>query len=410
MANRYFVLFGGNKLNKGVIDKIKGLFQEIKIIVFDWNKNPYIVGDIHYEIDVKDYQKILETLIFFHRDDEYIGGYTSIDLAVHSLNELNKYFNKCFIPDLGIMSTSSKKNMVKIWKDNNLLNRTSIHVSEADYTENLFQTFRGYDIIIKPNIGSSSRGISILEGNNSKEEFFAALNFAKFNSVDATLIIEEFVRGQEFTVEMLGDNYGNVGVYGISVKYHTNNTYKNKIAVKLHYNSSIYNNEFYNNLAEIARECYRSLHLKNCFGHLEIILKQDGSFTPIEIGARSSGFIASHLVDIVSEKNYLQEYLMIINGGAIENKFFCSHNSSMYFFYDIPPGISKKTENIMNYLPKSIFSLYNERNNLFSQNNFNLIHNDMERYGYEILSGHKEDLTIDTVDSAEVQFIRSFLR
>ena len=90
-------------------------------------------------------------------------------------------------------------------------------------------------------------------------------------------------------------------MYAISVKYHSKNALNNRVATKLRWNSNVYSNEIYEKIADIGKRCYKSIGLKNSFGHLEIIMREDGSFSPVEIGARSSGYICSHLVSAAAE-------------------------------------------------------------------------------------------------------------
>ena len=51
-----------------------------------------------------------------------------------------------------------------------------------------------------------------------------------------------------------------------------------------------------------------------------------------EMGARSSGFICSHLVDASSGRDYLKDYVHVLQGGSVPNRFYRSGNASMYFF------------------------------------------------------------------------------
>ena len=140
---------------------------------------------------------------------------------------------------------------------------------------------------------------------------------AKNESFDKKVIVEEFVEGREFTCDMLGDADGNVSVYAISVKYHTVNTCNNKIAIKLHYNSDYYPNEVYRKIAETGKKCYKTLGFKSSLGHLEILMKEDGTLSPVEIGARSSGYITNPLVSLASGHDYFGDYLNVIRQAIV---------------------------------------------------------------------------------------------
>lgn len=401
----YGVLLGGNCLNRGIIDRYKE--YGLKCIVIDWNESPALLGDLHLQIDVKDYISICQQLDNLKINDVKIC-YTSIDLATKTLNQINKKFNHLHTDEFFLNNSIEKNKMNKIWQEKNLFNRYSELFSSFDENK-ILNLQKKYKLIVKPNIASSSRGITVIDSNNINIK--DAYNTASKISLDNNVLIEEFIEGTEYTVEMIGDNFGNVSVYGISKKYHTKNTTNNKIAIKLHYNSPDTPELLHQNIAAFGIECYRSLGLKNSLGHLEMIVKKDGSFTPVEIGARSSGFIASHLVDIVSERNFLDDYISVINGSKIKNGLIMKKNfSSMYYFYDIPKNsISIKTTNLMKYISNDIQSIYNDRQKLIAGVRFQEINNDNERFGYEILKGKKSKLTIDEVLKAERNFLKDFV-
>lgn len=409
MINKFAVLLGGNILNTGVYEKFKK--QNLFVIVVDWNEYPSIVGDMHLRMDVKDFKAIIDELSKMNLNSaNFVIAYTSIDLAVISVNYINKYFNKFYTPIEIIKNVESKEMMKMNWETANLFNRVSYTLSNIKDIDRILNTFNSDNILLKPSISSSSNGLSIVDKNN-KKQIIDSFNIAKEISLDNKVMVEEFVEGTEYTVELLGDNFGNVSVYGISKKYHTKNAGSNKIAIKLHYNPNDVSESNLNQIAQFGIKCYKSLGLKNCFGHLEVIQKNNNEIVPIEIGARSSGFIASTLVDIVSGHDYIHDYISIINGGQVENnKFYKSNFSSMYYFYDIPVNkVGLKTTNLMEYIDKNIISLYSNRKLLKEKNTFELINNDNARVGYEILSGDKSKLTINNVLSAENQFLKTFI-
>lgn len=297
--------------------------------------------------------------------------------------------------------------MTRIWNDAGLLNRYSRLIETMD--SDVFLQSQVYKLIVKPNISSSSRGITILDKGADKEAVINAIEKAKKESFDKKVVVEEFVEGREFTCDMLGDSFGNVSVYAISVKYHTKNTNNNKIAVKLHYNSNVYPDETYRRIAETGKKCYKSLGFSSSFGHLEILLKSDGTLSPVEIGARSSGFITNPLVSLASGQDYFGDYLKVINGGRIEaTDHINGPISSMYFFYDLPNGSSViKPCTLMDFLPEGIVSEYYNRSKILQYGyQFKDITNDNERIGYEVIHGEREMMSIHRIESAEQAFIK----
>lgn len=399
------LLLGGNRLNKGVVDK----FQKngYKVIVVDWNDQPDLIGDKHLCIDVKDSDSIMAELNRSGDLDKIVFCYSSIDQAVPSVARINKAIGLHTISDEAIQNATSKSAMTGKWKMCGLLGRVS--QSFKDCSSDVETICADMTTIIKPDDSASSRGITVVGKGDIKQLKHAFIK-AKCESNSGSVIVEEFVAGTEYTVEMLGDSYGNVAVYGISKKQHTHNTINNKIAVKLHYNCLPFKKQ--EKIAAFAIKCYKSLGFTSSLGHLEVLEKSDGTFSPIEIGARSSGFIASDLVDIVSGRDYLSDLLEIQRGGKTSEGLLKQTDlSAVYFFYDFPPNHSViKEKNILDYMDSSIKSRYYDRSKIINGCHFAEIMNDNERIGYEILEGPKQTLTDMYVMRAEICMMQDILK
>lgn len=399
------IILGGNKLNLGVYYKLKKIGMD-KVIIIDWNENPYLKGDLHLKIDVKNSKETINKLKELNILESIKVVYTSIDLATKTAKNIHDLLG-LKTPSLNSLeNTLSKRKMQKIWSEKGLSNK-KVFTENTDMKE-ILDFNKENRIIIKPDQSSSSRGISIIEKKSKMNYIINAIEKAKKESFNEKFIIEEFIEGQEYTVEMLGDNYGNVEIFGISKKYHTRNNTKNRIATKLHYNSQDLkiNNYFINTVINL----YKSLGLKNSFGHLEIIEKKNGDIVPIEIGARSSGFIASDLLDVFNYKSYLKEYINVLNNKSVFNGYSKKKDiSSMFYFYDFPNKICKKIDNIKNYLNVNIKSLYSNTDSMILGKKFEVINNDNERHGFEILYGKKNILTIEHIESAEKNLIKNVI-
>ena len=403
---KVFAILGGNKLLKGICDKLQS--YGYYVVVVDWNEKPAVIGDLHIREDVKDPETILR--IFKERGYNIDGAISCIDLAAPSVSAINKAYGLKSMPEK-YNKVLSKEQMASDWKAAGIFNRISER-SDSFNMEEVVELNKKYRIIIKPDVAASSRGITTLEKNSTKEQIVEAMNKAKDASFNKLCLIEEYVVGREFTVDMLGDDYGNVVVYGISVKYHTPYAGKNRCAVKLHWNSNIYPDEVYRAIAQRGRECYQAIGLKNSFGHLEIILKEDGTLTPIEIGARTSGFIGSHLVSAASERDYLHDYIDMLHGKNIGNEDHINGTqSAMWYKYNIPAGCTcvRKTS-IADYLDSRITVMYNDHGGLQVGETYGPIIDDntCDKEGYEMLSGPKEVLTYENIRKSEQEFLKTF--
>lgn len=397
------VILGGNTLHKG-FEEIRRKLDIDSIIVIDWNKHPPFFGDLHFQCDIKDTEAILKLPIDFRK----VGFvYTSADVAVLTQCKLHKSMGLLTPDESSVFNALIKGRSTDCWRKAGILGKESNVISSKD--EILIDG--NLDYIIKPNCSSGSRGITILRKNRlTKDDIISAYNKAALASSDGHVIVEEFCHGTEYTIEMLGDNYGNVSVFGISKKYHTPYNQDNKIATKLHYCPNDVSDSELQRIATFGQSCYRAVGLKNSMGHLEVIICGDGRIVPIEIGARSTGFVATHLLDAINHDCMLKTYSEVIRGSNVQDGIvFDLDKSSMYYFYDIRPGIGKHETNLTEYLPKGIKTLAWDREALKCGNEFRVIAADHERFGYEILSGSRNILTINNIIKAEEKFNDRFI-
>ena len=405
--NKYFVILGGNMLLQGVHDKLKE--YGYNVIVVDWNDNPAVKGDLHLQIDVKDSDRVIEALK--NTGFKIDGCVTCIDLAVPTQNRINKWCGNYVMPDK-FLQVLTKEEMRKCWEKAGLFNRISKTDDELSI-ERIYEISRKYKLVIKPNIAASSRGITILEKGQEIDTLLKALQLAKDCSFDKHCLIEEFIEAEEFTVDMLGDAYGNVCVYGSSIAYQSPNAKDNHIGTKYHYNSTKYTKEVWDKIAAFGIACYKATGLNTSFGHLEIFMKKDGSLMPVEMGARSSGFICSHLVSAASGHDFLGDFIRVLHGGKIESgHYLCGDTSSMWFGYDIPGNTcSVKESNLSFFLDPRIKIIYSKRTGLVANKHFDLMINDNDRdnLGYEMLVGPRDVLTIENVEKAEQAFLIDYL-
>lgn len=405
MKKDIFLLLGGNKLNFGILNK----FQQkgYRVFVIDWNENPQLTGDKHYRIDVKNPDAIMAALKQDNCWDEVAFAYSSIDLAVPSVAKLNKNLGLSTISDDSLKFATSKSQMTNRWQQKGLLNRISRKYTAFD--PEISSLNKQYKLIVKPDNSASSRGITIVPRNAEESTLKQALEKALTEASNRTAVVEEFVEGTEFTVEMIGDARGHVSVYGISQKTHTQNTDNNKIAVKLHYN--VASEELQHKIAAFAIDCYKALGFSSSLGHLEVLRKPDGTFSPVEIGARSSGFIASDLVDAVSGADFLGDLIQVQNGAAVtEGLHPQTDKSSLYFFYDFPNGsIVKKECKLTDFTDARIISRYFDRSNIVLGRCFQKIDNDNARLGFEILEGPKSLMTHDYIAQKEQEMLAAML-
>ncbi|MCQ2264578.1 MAG: ATP-grasp domain-containing protein [Bacteroidales bacterium] len=407
--DRYFILLGANKLLWGQVCHLRELGY--KVVVVAWNDQPDIQGDLYIQMDVKDAKGIIARLEELGLSGQVDGALSSIDLAAPTVNAINAWCGNKTMPEK-FNQVLSKDEMREAWMSAKLFNRLSVRDDEITLGELLFLSQK-MKLICKPDVSASSRGITILEKNQSETALQNALDKAKQTSFNGKCLIEEFVEGEEFTVDMLGDAYGNVNCYGSSIQYHSKYALHNHVTVIHHWNSTKYDAATWNRIADFGIQCYKALGLHSMFGHLEIIMKADGTFTPVEMGARSSGFICSHTVWKASGRDYLADYIKVLHGEKIQaGNYMNGDNASMWFGYDIPSNShSVKATDITEFLDSRIQVLFENHDGLTAGRNFGdyIDDGDRDKFGYAILTAPRNILTYSSVSAANEQFLDEFL-
>lgn len=405
----YFVLLGDNQLLLGQVCKLHEFGY--KVIAISWHAHPEIDCDMFIQMDVKDADGIIARLDELGLKNKVDGALSSIDLAAPTVNAINAWCGNCTMPEK-FNRVLEKEEMRDAWEKAGLFNRISKLDKEISLEE-IYALSQKMKLICKPDVAASSRGITILEKGRRCEEIEAALSLAKEISFNHLCLIEEFVEGEEFTVDMLGDSYGNVNVYGSSAAYQSKNAHNNHVGIKYHYNSLAFNNEVWNRIAEFGIQCYKALGLHSMFGHLEIIMKEDGSFTPVEMGARSSGFICSHTVSAASGHDFMRDYIDMLHGGRIEpGNYLNGPISSMWFGYDIPANSDSVNEtDITKFLDPRIEVLFEKHDGLKAGVHYGeyIDDGDRDKFGYAILTAPREILTIKSIEDSEQRFLDEFL-
>lgn len=406
---KYFVLLGENPLLWGQVCHLRELGY--KVILVAWNETPRIQGDMYIQKDIKDSDGLIKELETRGLQGKVYGALSSIDLAAPTVNAINRWCGNKTMPEK-FDHVLSKNEMRDAWMAAGVFNRMSKMNDEVTLGE-LYDYSQKMKLICKPDVAASSRGITILEKGQTKEDLQAALDKAIETSFNHKCLIEEFVEGEEFTVDMLGDAYGNVNCYSSSIQHHSLYALNNHVTVIHHWNSRKYDDETWVRIANFGIKCYKALGLHSMFGHLEIIMKEDGSFTPVEMGARSSGFICSHTVWKASGHDYLGDYVNMLHGGKVEpGNYMNGENASMWFGYDIPShSHSVKSTDITKFLDPRITVLYENHDGLKPNQVFGDYINDGDRdkFGYAILCGPRDIMTYESVQESNEKFLDEFL-
>ena len=150
------------------------------------------------------------------------------------------------------------------------------------------------DCILKPSRNSGSRGVAKIQADIKKDEFAFLFEISKVESRDNTVMLEQFIDGPEFSVEIIVWD-GKVNVLTVTDKKTTGAPHFVELG---HNQPSIFPAEIVEKVKAAAVVGVKSLKVNNCACHAEVKVQNSEAYL-MEIGARLGGdFISTELTHL----------------------------------------------------------------------------------------------------------------
>ena len=229
-----------------------------------------------------------------------------VDGVIHPCSEVSMNVMGRINDELGLSGISreaairatNKHLMRKAFEAGNAPSPKSILTESAEDAWNQFIAM-STDAILKPSRNSGSRGIakvakSEFQGSEGFKKFQGLYNVALEESRDKSVLIEQFIEGPEFSIEIIVWN-GKVIVLIVTDKKTTEAPHFVELG---HSQPSCFSAEDVEKLKAAAVAGVKALGVNNCACHAEAKL-MDGKAYLMEIGARLGGdFISTELTHL----------------------------------------------------------------------------------------------------------------
>ena len=182
-----------------------------------------------------------------------------------------------------------------------------------------------YPVIIKPRDNSGSRGVKLCR---SKEELKFSMNEAFEVSKLDTVLVEEFIEGQEYSIE--GLHYeGKSEVIQFTEKKTTEFPYNVELG---HIQPANISEENKQKIRKIVSKIGKALNFENCPSHTELKINERGIYV-IETSPRLGGdYITSTLTPLSTGVNVEDELLKISLGESVAPQPEAVQYSGVRFF------------------------------------------------------------------------------
>ncbi|MBO4843970.1 MAG: ATP-grasp domain-containing protein [Bacteroidales bacterium] len=204
----------------------------------------------------------------------------------------------------------------------------------------LFQSIEG-KAILKPSRNSGSRGVSEIDKSLSYDGFKPLFKRAKEESRDDSVMVEEFVEGPEFSVEIIVWNKEIIILQVTDKK-----TSEAPFFVELgHSQPSLFPKEIVEAVKSAAVKGVEALGLKDCAAHAEVKV-QNGKAYLMEIGARLGGdFISTELTHLSTGIDMVAAAINVSLGVKLDLKQKAEPQGVAIRYFTPKPGIVKAINN-----------------------------------------------------------------
>lgn len=236
-----------------------------------------------------------ETMLKIARDEH-------VDGVIHPCSEVSMAVMGRINDELGLSGISreqaicatNKHLMRKAFEKGNAPSPKSILAQDAEDAWSRLQNEFDTDAILKPSRNSGSRGIAKVSRDMDKGAFNRAYDEALRESRDHSVLIEQFIEGPEFSIEMIVWQ-GEIHVLTVTDKKTTGAPH----FVELGHNQlSCFSDAEVETLKAAAVAGVRALGVNNCACHAEAKL-MNGKAYLMEVGARLGGdFISTELTHL----------------------------------------------------------------------------------------------------------------
>ena len=240
-----------------------------------------------------------------------------------------------------------------------------------------------YPLIVKPRDNSGSRGVKLCR---NKEELQEAMQEALQYSHLDTVLVEEYIEGQEYSIE--GLHYeGKSEVIQFTEKTTTEFPYNVELAHKQPANLT---ENQKNDIRELISKIASCMHFENCPSHTELKINERGIFV-IETSPRLGGdYITSTLVPLSTGINMEDQLLNIALGGKVDTQTGRVEKASGVCFFCLPEGVVKRIDPQINEVA-SWPGVYSFELKLKEGDEVHQITSSLNRYGEFIIVGKSFD-------------------
>lgn len=291
---KIFIL-GGSYLQMDLILEAKKMFFYTVVLDFDQECIGSKWCDEFLHIDIADKEAVLK------KAKKY-----NIDAILTSATELGN-ITACYVGEKLKLNTNSYKTalnttnktlMKKIFFDNKL--KTAKYQVITNKKE--LKEWNSFPCIIKPSDSSAGRGLSYAISTKELLSFYAK---AKKYTSDAKIIVEEYIKGEQYSIETISSNSKHQ-IVTINREFIHN---KPHIMERSHTIPAKIDKKIKKKINKIVHKILNAFHIKYGASHIEIKVTDKKEIYIIELASRTGG-MRSEMINLAYGISYSQLLLL----------------------------------------------------------------------------------------------------
>ncbi len=315
MAKKMMIL-GASALQVPAIKKAKEMGYEVISVDYDPEAVGFALADVKLVVSTLDQEEVLRQARIYEPD---VVITSTSDGPVRTAAYVNEKLGKQ--PDLAYedsLCATIKSYMRERLKECNVPIPQYFVVQKEEEFYNAVTSING-DLIVKPADNAGSRGVVLIKkdtvtGKTQPEDILSVYEYSKNNSRNGTVMVEEFMDGEEVSVEAMTVE-GRTNIITITDKITTPPPYFVELG---HVEPSRHPFEVQEKIKEITKMAVAAIRLQNGPSHTEIKLTKDGPKI-VELAARLGGdFITSRLVPLSTGVDMVGNSVMLATGGNVD--------------------------------------------------------------------------------------------
>jgi len=353
-------IIGASYLQLPLIEKAKEMGYTTHVFAWAANDVGEDAADHFYPVSIVEKEAICEQCAQIG-----IDGICSIasDLAAITVNYVAEKLGLCGNSMEATLKSTNKHLMRRAFEAGGDPSPKSMLVSEDADLSVLDLT---YPVIVKPTDRSGSRGIFKVE---CADDLVPAVSAAAASGFEKKVLIEEFVQGDEYSVECIS-YYGKHHFLAMTKKYTTGAPHFIETG---HLEPAPVSKELLERVQKVVFHALDSLKIRNSASHSELKIDERGNIRLIEIGGRMGGdCIGSDLVRYSTGIDFVRAVIQVACGQEpdlqpcsepikVESRFIFTHEDDQEF-ERLRREEPERLLRIVDYHPENIGSITDSSN------------------------------------------------